>query len=184
MIKFPFAMIDFLKSMQRFVAIESVGPSTVRSQGKGVLSAVREYLAVIDLNAVPDDPKGYKRWLNHQTKKLVGRLKPLARRRPWGTARKVLNLFMRTAFYNHYLREFYDLDSCKNLLEVPLDSVTATALRKEAKKEGIHLPRWPGLCNLTPITSEQYQDYARLLASHQGVTPAVHLDIILWTANR
>jgi hypothetical protein len=177
-------MNDFLRAMQRFVAIESVGPSTVRSQGKGVLLAVREYLTVIDLNAVPDDPKGYKRWLNHQTKKLVGRLESLARRRPWGTARKVLNLFMRTAFYNHYLRESYDLDSCKNLLEVPLDSVTATALRKEAKNEGIRLPRWPGLCNLTPITSEQYQDFARLLASHQGVTPAVHLDIILWTANR
>ena len=46
-------MNDFLSLMQRFVALESVGPSAVRNQGKGVLSVIRDHLTELDLNSLP-----------------------------------------------------------------------------------------------------------------------------------
>jgi len=101
--------------------------------------------------------------------------------RGWGTARKVLNIFLRDAAYNDFLRGRFALHRSEALLEIPLDSITAKQLRKTAKSH--KLPRWPGVSRLTPETSALYQDAARRVAKHRGIE-RVHLDVYWWGDDR
>jgi len=41
--------VDFLATMQHMVAVEAMGPSAIRGQGKGVLTACQDYLARLPL---------------------------------------------------------------------------------------------------------------------------------------
>ncbi len=177
-------MGNLIKIIQHFVSLESVGQSAVRNQGKGTLKSVRKYLANIDLSKIPDNPIKFKSWLDKQTTRMLDSIEEITKHRPWGTARKALNLFLRTCLYNYYLRKEYKLARLEKLLEIPLDSVVATALIKEARKNGEELPRWPNLKTLTPSISDQYQRFARTLASLTKTPARVHLDVILWTKNR
>jgi|SRR5439155_11817528 len=97
----------------------------------------------------------------------------------WGTARKALNIFLRDALYNHYLRSHHYLHRIEEWLEIPLDRDVATALR--AEPEGAALPRWDGvkIKRLTPRVSRQYQRVAQLVADRRR-TQRVHLDLEYW----
>jgi hypothetical protein len=92
-------------------------------------------------------------------------------------ARKLLNIFLRDAFYDHYLRQPFHLGRAERYLELPMDSVIAKRMRKEAR--GYSLPSWRGVKRLSPGTSDQYQRIASRLATRQG-TARVHLDAFWW----
>jgi len=93
---------DFIITLQRKIAFAAIGPSTLRGQGKGVLGESREFLAEMPLARIPkSSAKRYQRWLDRQTKLLLDDL-PI-RNRPWGAARKAINLYLRDALYNKYL---------------------------------------------------------------------------------
>lgn len=171
---------DFITTLQRKVAFTAVGPSALRGQGKGVLWTSQDFLAQISLTRVPkSSAKRYQLWLDRQTELLLNSL-PI-KNRPWGAARKAINLFLRDALYNKYLSKQFKLQSIETWLEVPLDSAVAKGLKLHSNRG--ELPRWPGLKNLKPNISEAFQVFASKQAILKGIA-RVHLDMYLWLDNR
>jgi len=171
---------DFIATLQRKVAFTAVGPSALRGQGKGVLRASQDFLAQMSLARIPkSQEKRFQRWLNRQTELLLNNL-PI-RNRPWGAARKAINLFLRDALYNQYLNRQFELQSIESWLEIPLDSAVAKGLKLRSNRG--ELPRWPGLKNLQPDVSEDFQGFASGEANLKGLA-RVHLDMYLWLDNR
>jgi hypothetical protein len=171
---------DFIETMQRRTGVTAVGPSALRGQGKGVLKVTQAYLGTIDLSRIPkSNQEKYTAWLNEHTNALLEKL-PI-RNRPWGAARKALNLFMRDTLYNRYLNDYYKIDKLNMWLEVPLDSAVVKGLKRNAGHG--QLPQWPGLKNLKPNVSEIFQKYAIEQAKKKNIS-RVHLDVYLWMENR
>ena len=173
--------IDLLSMVQQYTAVDSVGGSAMRNQGPGVLRAVQNYLGHLQLDDIPiKSEKEFGEWLTARTEGLIRAL-PIDTR-PWGTARKALNLFLRGCLYNHYLRRAYKLAHIERWLEIPLDSVTANALKRLAGRG--QLPRWPGLKHLRKRTSDEFQAYALAYSKRAGLPARVFLDNYLWLKNR
>lgn len=171
---------DFIKTLRRKVAFTAIGPSALRGQGKGVLRASQDFLAQMSLARIPkSSAKRFQHWLDRQTELLLNSL-PI-KNRPWGAARKAINLFLREALYNKYLSEQFKLQSIESWLEVPLDSAVAKGLRLNSKRG--ELPLWPGLKNLEANVSEVFQAFASKQANLKGFA-RVHLDMYLWLDNR
>ena len=170
--------IDFLKTMQKFVATTAIGTSALRNQGKGSHEKVRNVLSELDLSPLKNMRKDdYTKWIDTTTSSVLCCWKGKAQ--PWGAARKSVNLFMRDALYNQYLSREYNISGIEQWMEIALDSKVSKGLRNRFRS----LPRWPGLKHLTHEVSDQYQECARLLAGRIGI-PRVHLDIWLWLENR
>ena len=169
----------FVKQMQHKVAVSAVPLSAVRAQGGGVLGASQNFLARLRIAKIPRSEMAFRQWLNRQTHALLDQL-PVAHR-PWGTARKVINLFLRDALYNQYLAEAFKLNRLQRWFEIPLDGAVANGLKQKAGRG--NLPPWPGLKKLTRSTSDEFQEYA-LLCARQDNIHRVHLDIFLWLENR
>ena len=123
--------------------------------------------------------KRYQHWLDRQTELFLDSL-PI-KNRPWGAARKAINLFLRDALYNQYLSEQFKLQSIESWLEVPLDSAVAKGLSLNSNRG--ELPLWPGLKNLEANVSEVFQAFASKQAHLKGIA-RVHLDMYLWLDNR
>jgi hypothetical protein len=171
-----------IRTIQRFEAVNCIGPSTLRGQGRGVIKATRNYLAELRLGRIPKhDKRKLQAWLDRHTEGLLDSL-PISNR-PWGAARKALNLFLRSAVYNHYLRKAFRLRSIVAWLEIPVDSVIGKALKREAPG-GDDLPRWPGLKHLKPEEHKLFQQCARRLARERGLPARVFLDNFLFLKNR
>jgi hypothetical protein len=171
---------SFIPTVKKKVAISAIGPSALRGQGKGILKASQEFLARVSLARVPKSSAArFRAWLDHLTESLLGHLP--TKGRPWGAARKAINLFLRDALYNQYLSRRFDLGKIESWLEIPLDSAVARGLKAEAGR-GV-LPQWPGLKNLKPDVSDKYQASASYQA-HIFEIERVHLDMYLWLENR
>jgi hypothetical protein len=117
----------------------------------------------------------FRRRLDRATERLSRALPP--RGRSWGVARKLLNIFLRDALYTSYLREAFRLDRAEDLLELPLDSITARRLRFEVGRG--QLPRWQGVKRISPAASAEFQAAAAAVASARGIS-RVHLDAFWW----
>ncbi len=166
--------------MKRRTAVVAVGPSALRGQGPGVLRATQNILNQIDLLKIPKGSENqFTKWLDNQTEMILGALP--VRNKPWGTARKALNLFLRDVLYNRYLCDIYRMQEIECWLEVPLDSAVAKGLKKKAGRG--KLPPWPGLKKLNKDVSNEFQAYASNLADKSEMK-RVHLDIYLWLENR
>ena len=83
-----------------------------------------------------------------------------------------MNLFLRDAFYNFYLREHFDLAASEAWYEVPLDAAVARTLKQY--DTGNTLSPWPGVKQVTDSMSENYQLFALLVAREKGIS-RVHL---------
>ena len=160
--------------------VAPAGPA-LRNQGTGgMVDAAREFLQKVDLGSIPAKKQAdFADWLDRKTESLRRSLPRDGRH--WGAARKVMNLFLRHACYNVYVRERYQLQRTESWLEVPLDGIVGKKLR-EAAGHG-KLPRWPGLKNLDKDVSERYQEFAAEYASAKA-TARVHLDPLLWGGDR
>jgi hypothetical protein len=173
--------VIFLDKIQAFISITAIGASALRNQGKGVLAASREFCAKMDLGKYSDinNIVKFQILLNKDTERLLDNFS--FRKRPWGTARKAINLFLRDALYNKYLSARYQLEEIEPFLEVPLDSAVSKGLRKRAGR-GV-LPQWPGMKSLTKTISDNYQVFAQAIAKELKIH-RIHLDIYLWLENR
>ena len=172
---------DFIHAMQARTAVVAIGASTLRGQGApGMVNAAREFLRGMDLRrfAVRREVT-FQKCLDDETKKLMAAFP--RKGRSWGAARKAINIFLRDAFYNAYLRDHYALAVAQEWYEIPLDSATARGLRQE--DGGSELSRWRGVKHLTPALSVEYQRFAFELARSRRIR-RVHLDAYLWVANR
>jgi len=171
---------NFIPTVRQFVSVTAVGPSALRGQGKGVLKASREFLASVSLARIPkSNATLFRDWLDRQTESLLDEL-PI-NRRPWGAARKSINLFLRDTLYNQYLCKKFDIEKIESWLEIPLDRAVARGLKSAAGRGG--LPQWPGLKNLKPNVSDIFQKFAGTHAKSLGIE-RVHLDMYLWLENR
>ncbi|MFO8012588.1 MAG: hypothetical protein R6X20_04690 [Phycisphaerae bacterium] len=172
--------------VQQYEAVSAVGTSAVRGQPRGTADAVRTFLGeTMTLSDVPRRNRAlFDKWLNNQTRRIQRRLPNPDR--PWGIARKTLNLFLRSCFYNRLLCERYGLEKVGPWLEVPLDSVVAKGLRRHARKHDKPkaLPKWLGLGGLTPAASRAFQEYALEYADSLGLPARVFLDNYLWLRGR
>lgn len=168
---------ELITQMHRWVAYTSVGPSTVRGQrSPGLVANLRQKLAEIDLAKFAGcSPPDFPDLLDAQTAS-VKRHMPSGIRH-WGIARKVLNIFLRGATYNCYLRHAYNLGGLEDMLELPLDSLTVQGLKARSPQRS--LPRWHGVRHLTKGASDRFQDRASEIAREHEVS-RVHLDIFLW----
>ncbi len=167
--------------MQRYIAVTTIGPSTLRNQGSsGVIKTVQKHLATVELSAFHARSEcRFLATLNEQTD-LLKRALPRGAQN-WGAARKALNLFLRDVCYNRFLCERYDLAQSEDWMEIPLDSLVANALKRKAGRG--KLPRWPGLNQLTVDVSGRFQTFARQFAARKGIS-RIHLDMRLWTEER
>jgi hypothetical protein len=121
-------------------------------------------------------PENYATMLDELTHDMCKVLRPYVRRgSAWGPARKFLNIFVRDAFYDFYLREAYSLACLEAELEIPLDSYVGRRLREKDTR----LPRWKRVIDLTPEASALFQNGAAGVAKELG-TYRVHLDVIYW----
>jgi hypothetical protein len=164
--------------IQRYLAVTSVAASAVRGSPTGTAKAAREHLACLDLHRFGTaDPVAFQSQLDLTTKELEKKIPAHS----WGVARKVLNIFLHNGFYNHYLRDRYQLGLAEESFEVPVDSAVARGLRKEAGT--FKLPAWVSVKSLTPEENACYQTAAAIVAKAKGCS-RVHLDAVLWVANR
>ncbi len=171
---------ELLSKIKGFVAEDAVGVTALRGQVSGTRKAVLAFLNVIVLSQIPNsDGATFEHWLDDQTERLRQTLPDP--KKPWGVARKALNLFLRSCVYNHYLREANDLDVLEPLLEVPLDSVVGKGLRNES---GGALPPWGTLKTLKSEVSRLFQEHATRLAIERGLPARVFLDNYLWLDGR
>jgi hypothetical protein len=168
---------EFLQVIQAKAARAAVGQSVVRGQGPaGMLKISQDYLADLDLRQFAVRRESlFQRRHDDATQQLLS-VFPISGK-SWGCARKVLDLFLRDALVNHYLRQYFKLEASEHLLEVPLDTVVARELRREAGR-GV-LPKWPTLKRLTPEVNQAYQALAARMARETGIA-RVHLDAELW----
>jgi len=163
------------------VARIAVGPSTVRGRGnKGAVKAARKFLRKLDLRPFgTTHAVAFCKALDRSTLRLSKKLPRKARR--WGIARKVINIFLRDALYTAYLRDAYKLGRAEAFYELPLDSITAKHLKQTTW--GKRLSRWRGVKYVTPTSSDEYQEAAKLVALEKRVA-RVHLDAYWWSASR
>ena len=166
-----------------YIANTAIGISALRNQYPKEDKAVdkcREYvkerIQPIDFfQALEGD--AFEKYLDQHTAAIKAKTKL-----KFGSARKVLNIFLRNLAYNanlqrQYLKnhtDFISNHSVLNKLEVPVDSYVAKGLLVAMK-----LPknRWNGVKNLKdPKEHQDYQEYASIIATDRGVARP-HLDL-------
>ncbi len=168
---------DFLTAVQSRVARVAVSPSAVRRQGPGATVAARRFLAGLDLTLfTAPNPVLFREVLDQQTEGLIKALPAVSR--SFGLSRKLLNIFLRDSLYTFYLRQEYELEKTEDFFEIPLDSITAGHIWREATDES-RPPRWETVRRLTPEASDAYQSSAADIAVTQGIA-RVHLDTFWW----
>lgn len=165
--------------MQRFVAVSAIRPSALRGRTPGVMRAAHDFTSVVDLQRFSaPSATVFRRRLDGATE-LLRRSLPRGGQ-SWGVARKALNLFLRGALYNYYLRRTYRLARSEAWFEVPLDRKVARALT--IRLPSVPLPTWRSIRALSVSDSDAYQGALSELATHSG-TARVHLDTVLWAAS-
>jgi hypothetical protein len=164
-----------VQQMQNYVAETCVGASAMRNQGgSGLVQAARKYFKTIDLASIPTDESRITDWLENHTDALL--LKFPVGARKFGSARKALNLFVRSAAYNRCLNQAFQLDAMLPLLEVPLDSYAAKHLLRH---NCAIASKWVGLKFVTRAEHGKYQLAALDLAKRWQVH-RVDLDVFFF----
>ena len=172
-------MSKLLDQIQYKVAVSAVPPSATRGAGsEGAAAASREFLSGLDLSKfATDNVRRFRERLERETGRLQDALPQGAQY--WGLARKLLNLFLRDAYYNKFLHDRYHLSIGQYEYEVPLDGVVAHALRRA--EGGDHLPAWVSVRALSQSVHASYQAFALNEAARRRIL-RVHLDTWLWPA--
>ena len=170
-------MDKLIDQVNNWIAHTSVGPSTVRGQrSPGLVDRLRKLLIRVDLQSFAKCQKAdFLNLLNVETE-TIKRQMPRGKQH-WGIARKVLNIYLRGAMYNAFLRKEYKLNQIESCLELPLDSLTANGVKKRSPKRS--LPTWTGVKNLSEHDSRRFQERAQTIADEMGIH-RIHLDIYLW----
>lgn len=181
---------ELLATIQEFEATCAIAAGTVRGQPSSTVKKCRKFLtklALADISCDTQEP--FNEWLDEQTESLRRKLPKSKKRRkrpkckkPWGIARKALNVFLRNCLYNRFLCEENRLKRIEKWLEIPLDSIVAKKLRQHAGRG--QLPQWPGLQDLEQDDSAQFQRHALEYAKELGLPARVFLDNILWLQGR
>src|SRR5215208_4833942 len=108
-----------LVEVQRYVANLAITTPFFRAKGSaGAMEVAIEFVCKLDLSE--PKPSLFAEYLDKHTAALQSDFLPDWR--PWGPARKALNVFLRDATYNAFLRSEYNLAALEPVLETPVDS--------------------------------------------------------------
>jgi hypothetical protein len=165
----------FLDLVRRRVANVAIGASTARNMGpKGTVRLVRAALySDVKLQGLASRPIQFPDYLNQITYSIGDKAGV-----EWGPARKFVNIYLRDAFYNFYLREEYRLQELESVFELPLDSHVAQQLMEASEGKDQKL-RWKNVTRLTPEENKTFQEVADRVAARKK-TKRVHLDLKYW----
>lgn len=180
----------FCEWVLKRTAQTSIGASTVHGNPEGTAAGAREFLGNVGLLTKfgqCGNESVFLDLLNKKTRNLQAKLpeRPGGEKSSWGLARKCLNIFLREAFYNRYLFEYYKLEKLEPWLELPLDSHVARGIKSRANDSRLGKPTaFPGVGGVTPAINKEYQDLAeQLLENCPQCKPfkfIVHLDLLFW----
>ncbi len=152
---------ELVRRIQEYVSITSIDITVLHGSPKGSVKAATEFCSHLDLAQFGIKRKSlFCKRLDIETDHLMAALPSWEPN--WGTARKVLNIFLHNAFYNHYLRSHYGLSNAEPLYEVPIDSAVSKGLKAHAARG--YLPTWNGVRHLTSNQNLEYQEFALLVA--------------------
>ncbi len=158
----------------------AVTNSSARGQPTGTTEVAQNFLTRINLRLLSgvEDAVRFSRILDQWTKILRSRLQS----KSWGHARKFLNIYLYLCSRDHKLRNRYRLAGLDDLLEIPLDSHVAKAL-KAFEQCKVHSLKgrlvWTSIGRLTSAQNQEFQRSARALATKLHLSCA-DLDLILW----
>jgi len=172
-----------IEAIREYVAVTSVGPSTVRGYAENTKSICQRHLSKFPLDALAEcSPREFLEFLDARTTVLMRLMsrnrKLLDHESYFGLARKVLNIFLRNSYYNQFLISRYNIAKHEGLFEVPIDSRSAAGIRRDCRDLEIVYEDpwyWNGLLYHDWDTNAQYQDAASRIAENEG-TIRVHLD--------
>lgn len=169
---------NFLRKLQDHLAESSITNTALRNQGaSGVVQKARDHVKALDLRCLAlVGHAGFVEILDRETTAML-RSFPHSVQGKWGSARKAINLFLRSVVYNRDLCEEYRLRRIRSWLEVPLDK--DVAIRLKDQPEGGRLPKWLGLGKLSEETSVEYQNVASIVSRRLRVS-RVDLDVFYW----
>jgi hypothetical protein len=166
---------EFYAKMQRYIVNSGIDMSVLRGRPSGTLKEISGFLYAFDLDKIAD-PASFGTLLDEQTKALVRSCSGAS----WGHAKKCLDIFLRKATYDHYLRERYRLGSLEPVLELPLDSNVAAGIAFDARKYSLRPPpKWDAIMRLTPEANDDWQATASEIARMRKID-RVHLDLWYW----
>jgi putative transcriptional regulator len=181
--------------IQKRVADISITTSVVWGIGfKGALAVSRKFVAELDLSELGQarDEHAFIAMLDKKTGELQLRLQEQRGRQAsarstdaklWGSARKVLNVFLCEAYFNRVLEPFYGLRKLANWFEIPLDKQTVSAVRRKAEQFGLQgPPPFPGIKWLDRETSLKYQALAREIATEMLLPARIYFEVVTWAA--
>jgi hypothetical protein len=196
--------MDSLGLLKRMLINSSVGTSAVRSQGNGIAEPIREKLKKEILfdeffsTLKSDNPGLFKNYLNKLTNKIHGMSGESNNDKEpgkveWGTARKCINMVLRSVVYNGFIWTEYELkksdfgpDGIMNKLELPLDSHVVAGIKKDCRKYDIEFATKKystfsivGLNKKDNHESLYYQSKALLIAARRQVC-RIDLDLYYW----
>lgn len=167
----------FYNILQRRIAGAAITPSAARRMlPAGTIRLARASLTKVSLTKAGQGGSHYPDVLDEFTELVILSF-PKDDRSKWGAARKFVNIFMRDATYNYYLRQKYSLQRIEKFLEVPIDSHVAEFLRES--KPNKNLPRWKSVISLTRDQNDAYQQAAREFAFSTKINP-VDVDVLAW----
>ncbi len=189
------------KELLNFLANTSVGSSAVRNQGRGIIDVIRDcikYEFDFDkfFSALTTCDASYQHYLDRFTSvmawlpgfdehdELNGHYVT------WGTARKCINLFIRSCVYNNRFCETYGLrvndfntKSYMQRLEIPLDSYAVAAIKFYCNKFELnhdkkHVDHF-SIISLTPERSKELQLLAHCISIKMDMC-RIDLDVIFY----
>lgn len=179
------------KRFQERVADVAIGTSVLRNQGfAGAVDVARNFVANVNLREFggAHDEGAFIRLLDKNTVELQRLLKERRVREGcvnntaelWGTARKVLNVFLCEAYFHRVLERHHGLLSMGNWLEIPLDSQLSKAIVREAQSRGLPAVRFPGVGRLDERTSRRFQELAKQIAEEKRLPSRIYFEVDIW----
>jgi len=182
--------------IRKRVADISITTPVVRGIGfKRALAVARNFVAQLDLSELGAQGRHEQAFidlLNKKTDELQLRLQEQRARQAkagstkaklWGSARKVLNVFLCEAYFNRALERSYNLRELADWLEVPLDSQVVTEIRRKAQEFGFEKPpSVRGVKWLDQETSATYQTLAREVATAMLLPARIYFEVVTYAA--
>jgi hypothetical protein len=185
-----------LELMRIMLINSSVGASAVRNQGSaGIAKSIRDTLIKkFDLDSFlrhlkAKDEQVFKNYLRNLTNKIIRQNNNIR----WGTARKCINLVLRSVVYNRFISHHYGLKQrdyksggLVDKLELPLDSYSIKGIKKDCRKYklGFDYKSFSKfsiirLNRKNKLESNYYQKRAELIAGKRKIC-RVDLDLCYW----
>jgi putative transcriptional regulator len=173
--------------IQKRVADIAITISVLRKIGfKQALAVARDFVAQLDLSEFGQarDEQAFIDLLNKKTHQLQRCLQAQRARQAsarstdaqlWGSARKVLNVFLCEAYFNRALERHYNLRKLANWLEVPLDSQLVTAIQQKAQR--LRLEELPPVRGVKWLDQKKARHikHARVRSPQRCCSPLVYI---------